>query len=85
MTISWPNGRPKIPTGGSFNRLREIPTDPHNSPWRNDAFAEYGGQDRGDIYDLGARTDRLPAKGIKVQTGITVTISERLEWQDDLF
>lgn len=86
MTISWPSGRPKTQTGGSFNRLRDSPTGPHASPWRSDAYAGYGGQDMGsDNFDLSAQTDHLPAKGIKVRTGITVTISERLDWQDDLF
>ena len=52
-------------------------------PWRNNVNV-YGGQDTAsDEYELGNPQEALPARGIRVKT--TVTITERVDWQDDLF
>lgn len=69
---------------GSFDRLQDTMSGSSSkTPWRNNVDV-YGGQDTAsDEIELGSPREAVPARGIRVKT--TVTVTERLDWQDKLF
>ncbi|CAD6594490.1 MAG: hypothetical protein ASARMPRED_000389 [Alectoria sarmentosa] len=85
----------KSPYGdGSFNRLQEQPdrSGNHGSPWTNHHNVNvYGGRRPGDAdsdeFELGNHEAHLetPMNRIRAKTTVVLTISERVEFQDDLF
>ncbi|KAF6220331.1 hypothetical protein HO133_003463 [Letharia lupina] len=82
-SASWRSGIPSKGTNGSFDRLQDTISGSSKTPWRNNVNV-YGGQDTGsDEYELGNPQEALPARGIRVKT--TVTVTERVVWQDNLF
>ena len=52
-------------------------------------MAVYGGREAGsDEYEIGSGVttpQRMPSKGIRVKTTVVQTISDRVDWQDELF
>ncbi|KAI4248656.1 MAG: hypothetical protein L6R42_009207, partial [Xanthoria sp. 1 TBL-2021] len=68
-------------TQGSFNRLQELSSDGTRSPWRQNSVAVIGG--KGDE-EYGS-TDEVPWNRIRAKTEVVLTISERVDWKDDLF
>ncbi|KAL8782392.1 MAG: hypothetical protein Q9213_005433 [Squamulea squamosa] len=69
-------------TQGSFNRLQELSKDGAQSSWRHNSVAVFGG--KGDE-EYGDDTDEVPWNRIRAKTEVVLTISERVDWQDDLF
>lgn len=74
-------------SNGSFNRLRESDRS-MGKPWRHNVAVSGGttGDGGSEEYHLGPTGrghDGAPSKGIRVKT--TVTVTERVDWQDDLF
>ena len=87
---SWRSGAKEQRSEGSFNRLHEVSTNnrPDTSSWRHNV-AVYGGKNVGssDDYELGEGGTQLetPINRIRAKTTVVLTISERLEWKDELF
>ncbi|CAF9907800.1 hypothetical protein IMSHALPRED_006500 [Imshaugia aleurites] len=81
---SWRGGLPSKGANGSFDRLPDTGSGSSSkTPWRNNVDV-HGGQDTAsDEIELGGPREILPARGIRVKT--TVTVTERLDWQDKLF
>ena len=86
------NSLRKTPYGdGSFNRLQESDrSGNHGSPWTNHNVNVYGGRRPGDAesneYELGNEAHfETPMNRIRAKTTVVLTISERVEYQDDLF
>lgn len=87
----------KSPYGdGSFNRLQESdrPGSHHgSSPWTNHNVNVYGGRRPGDAdsdeFELEGGNNEArfetPMNRIRAKTTVVLTISERVEFQDDLF
>lgn len=83
FSASWRSGIPAKGTNGSFDRLQDMMIGSSKTPWRNNVNV-FGGRDtESDEYELGGPREALPARGIRVKT--TVTVTERVDWQDDLF
>lgn len=84
----------KSPYGdGSFNRLQESDrSGSHGSPWTKHNVAVYGGRRARDAEsdefelegDDGPHCE-TPMNRIRAKTTVVLTISERVEFQDDLF
>ncbi|KAL8767385.1 MAG: hypothetical protein Q9209_006075 [Squamulea sp. 1 TL-2023] len=68
-------------TQGSFNRLQELSSDGARSPWRQNSVAVFGGKGDEEYGD----TDEVPWNRIRAKTEVVLTISERVDWRDDLF
>lgn len=83
-SASWRGGLPTKGANGSFDRLPDTGSGSSSkTPWRNNVDV-HGGQDTAsDEIELGGPREVLPARGIRVKT--TVTVTERLDWQDKLF
>ncbi|KAL9131858.1 MAG: hypothetical protein Q9217_000304 [Psora testacea] len=91
LNTSWLSSNKNQEIGrhnGSFNLLRE--GDSLKKPWTRNVAITGGGMDDGgsEEYDIDTRADRrthfeVPTKGIRVRT--TVTITEGVDWRDDLF
>ena len=83
-SASWRGGLPTKGANGSFDRLLDtVSGSSSKTPWRNNVDV-HGGQDTAsDEIELGGPREALPARGIRVKT--TVTVTERLDWQDKLF
>ena len=86
------NSLHKAPYGdGSFNRLHESDrSGSHGSPWTNHNVNVYGGRRAGDAesdeVELGNQDHfETPMNRIRAKTTVVLTISERVEFQDDLF
>ncbi|KAL8948387.1 MAG: hypothetical protein Q9222_005428 [Ikaeria aurantiellina] len=97
---SWRSTKHKSGTGtqGSFNRLQELSSDGGGGgrpqPWRTNSVAVFGGRDkrRGSANDDafeegsdGGGGEAVPWNRIRAKTEVVVNISERVDWQDDLF
>lgn len=88
-----PNSSRKSPYGdGSFNRLQESDrSGNYGSQWTNHNVNVYGGRRPGDAesdeFELGNNQAYLetPMNRIRAKTTVVLTISERVEFQDDLF
>ena len=74
-------------TEGSFNRLQELSSDGARSPWRQNSVAVFGGRDKTEEeMELAGTGDlEVPWNRIRAKTSVVVSISERVDWQDDLF
>ncbi|KAM0794797.1 hypothetical protein BDR22DRAFT_670235 [Usnea florida] len=82
---------------GSFNRLQErsLPSGHADSPWTNHDVAVYGGRQPGDAasdeIELGGGGGEdetrfeTPVNRIRAKTTVVLTISDRVDYQDDLF
>ena len=68
-------------TQGSFNRLQELSSDGAKSPWRQNSVAVVGGKGEEEYPE----TDEVPWNRIRAKTEVILTISERVDWRDDLF
>ncbi|KAI4276161.1 MAG: hypothetical protein L6R38_005729 [Xanthoria sp. 2 TBL-2021] len=68
-------------TQGSFNRLQELSSDGTQSPWRQNSVAVIGGKADEEY----GTTDDVPWNRIRAKTEVVLTISERVDWKDDLF
>lgn len=86
------NSLRKPPYGdGSFNRLQESDRSAnHGSPWTNHNVNVYSGKRAGDVesdeLELGNQdTFETPMNRIRAKTTVVLTISERVEFLDDLF
>lgn len=86
------NSLRKSPYGdGSFNRLQESDrSGNHGSPWTNHNVNVYGGRRSGDAesdeFELGNQAHfETPMNRIRAKTTVVLTISERVDFQDDLF
>lgn len=86
------NSLRKTPYGdGSFNRLQESDrSGNHGSAWTNHNVNVYGGRRPGDTesdeVELGNEAQfETPMNRIRAKTTVVLTISERVDFQDDLF
>ena len=68
-------------TQGSFNRLHELPSDEAQPPWRQNNVSVMGGK-RDEEYEA---NDEVPWNRIRADTEVVLTISDRVDWKDDLF
>ncbi|KAL8888010.1 MAG: hypothetical protein Q9205_002299 [Flavoplaca limonia] len=68
-------------TQGSFNRLQELSSDGTQSPWRQNSVAVMAG--KGD--EEHGENDEVPWNRIRAKTEVVWTISERVDWKEDLF
>ena len=75
---------------GSFNRLQE--PDRAGSLWTNHNVNVYGGRSKGDAESdevelglHGQEHEQIPMNRIRAKTTVVLTISERVDWQDDVF
>ena len=66
---------------GSFNRLQELSSDGAQSPWRQNSVAVIGGKGDEEYGTAG----EVPWNRIRAKTEVVLTISERVDWKDDLF
>ncbi|KAL8816806.1 MAG: hypothetical protein Q9223_004248 [Gallowayella weberi] len=71
-------------TQGSFNRLQELESDGSRSAWRQNSVAVVGGKMGKDLEEEEGGED-VPWNRIRAKTHVVVSISERVDWQDDLF
>ena len=91
LTASWLSGNKEaeVYRGGSFDRLRETDSGTGGKPWVHNVAVTGGriGDGGSEEYRLGNGDGEshyeVPDKGIRVRT--TVTVTERVDWQDDLF
>ena len=91
LTTSWRSGNKDagIYDGGSFDQLRETDGGVGGRPWVHNVAVTGGkiGVEGSEEYRLGSGDSgshyEVPDKGIRVRT--TVTVTERVDWQDDLF
>ncbi|KAL8801103.1 MAG: hypothetical protein Q9182_004696 [Xanthomendoza sp. 2 TL-2023] len=74
-------------TQGSFNRLQELESDGSRSAWRQTRVAVVGGKTGKDFEEEEEEEggEDLPINRIRAKTRVVVSISERVDWQDDLF
>ena len=94
-TRHGPNSQRKSPYGdGSFNRLQEqsLQSGRGGSLWTNHDVAVYGGRRPGDAasdeIELGGEDEarfETPVNRIRAKTTVVLTISDRVDYQDDLF
>ena len=90
-TSSWLSNNKEADTdrSGSFNRLKESDGGMGAKPWMHNVAVTGGRMDNAGREEYALRGgDRrshydVPSKGIRVRT--TVTVTERVDWQDDLF
>lgn len=76
---------------GSFNRLQE--PDSAGTQWTKHNVNVYGGRGKGDDAESdevelgigGREQDEIPMNRIRAKTTVVLTVSERVDWQDDLF
>ncbi|KAI4212986.1 MAG: hypothetical protein LQ351_004330 [Letrouitia transgressa] len=86
MTSSWWSGKSQDYTENSFNQLQESSSDHKPWPWRANSVTVLGGRDIGtDEYELGATKPETPTNRIRAETTVVWTVSERVDWRDDLF
>ena len=73
----------------SFNRLRDTPESSVSKPWMHNVNVTGGraGDSSSEEYVMGGTGTHsprdIPRSGIRVRT--TVTVTERVDWQDSLF
>ncbi|KAL8824702.1 MAG: hypothetical protein Q9170_008072 [Blastenia crenularia] len=94
---SWRNSNKKhIPlsrngsTQGSFNRLHEFEgrDEGREGPWRTNSVTVFGGKGkRGSAGDevVMEEDGEVPSGRIRARTEVVLTVSERVDWRDDLF
>ncbi|KAL8662916.1 MAG: hypothetical protein Q9202_004338 [Teloschistes flavicans] len=84
---SWRRNDSKTGNEGSFNRLQEVSGDGGpRSPWRTNSVTVFGGKDKGDEeIELTGIDHEVPLNRIRAKTEVVLTISERVDWRDDLF
>ncbi|KAL8702599.1 MAG: hypothetical protein Q9201_004231 [Fulgogasparrea decipioides] len=91
---SWRSNRKQSKSGvggteGSFNRLQELSGDHGGArtPWRTNSVNVLGGKNKGsDEMELtGSDHEVTPWNRIRAKTEVVLTISDRVDWQDDLF
>ncbi|KAL8937085.1 MAG: hypothetical protein Q9216_004600 [Gyalolechia sp. 2 TL-2023] len=86
-------------TQGSFNRLNEFSSHEDGggkAPWKSNSVAVFGGvkgkrgsgggREREDVEldDQGSEAD-VPLGRIRAKTEVVLTVSDRVDWRDDLF
>ncbi|KAI4244101.1 MAG: hypothetical protein L6R40_003085 [Gallowayella cf. fulva] len=73
-------------TQGSFSRLQELESEGARSPWRQNSVAVFGGKSgEEDLEEGSCELDEVPWNRIRAKTQVVVSISERVDWRDDLF
>lgn len=79
-------------TQGSFNRLQEFYSTDEGAKWawRNNSVTVLGGRPRrggsaGHDAEEGDSEQDVPLGRIRAKTQVVVSISERVDWRDDLF
>ncbi|KAL8687901.1 MAG: hypothetical protein Q9224_005020 [Gallowayella concinna] len=72
-------------TQGSFNRLQELESDGSRSTWRQNSVAVIGGKTQKGFEEEEEGMEDVPWNRIRAKTHVVVSISERVDWQDDLF
>lgn len=78
---------------GSFNRLQDVSSGDGGgprSPWRTNSVTVFGGKVKGDGDEEieltgGDEEGEVPLGRIRAKTEVVLTISERVDWRDDLF
>lgn len=88
---SWLGMNKEMPRdrSDSFNRLRDTPESSVSKPWMHNVNVTGGraGDSSSEEYVMGGTGTHsprdLPRSGIRVRT--TVTVTERVDWQDSLF
>lgn len=84
FTSSWRSKKEQ--SSNSFNRLPDSTDKSHGSPHWTNAVAVHGGREVGsDEYELGSQEGETPLNRIRAKTTVVLTISERVDWKDDLF
>lgn len=84
-------------TQGSFNRLNEIFSHDNGGgkgPWKTSSVAVFGGvkgkkgsgskREDLELDDEGSEAD-VPFGRIRAKTEVVLTVSNRVDWRDDLF
>ncbi len=84
FTSSWRSKQDG--SSNDFNRLQDLDDKHHGTPpWTNNV-AVHGRREVGsDEYDLENSQGETPLNRIRAKTTIVLTISERVDWKDDLF
>ncbi|KAI4204796.1 MAG: hypothetical protein LQ350_000862 [Teloschistes chrysophthalmus] len=90
---SWRHNDSKNGNEGSFNRLQEMSSGDGGprSPWRTNSVTVFGGKGKGggdgdeEIELTGGEEGEVPLGRIRAKTEVVLTISERVDWRDDLF
>ncbi|KAL8916431.1 MAG: hypothetical protein Q9208_008517 [Pyrenodesmia sp. 3 TL-2023] len=78
-------------TQGSFNRLHELSSADKSAKlgWRQNSVTVLGGRPKGgssgDDIEEGESEEDVPLGRIRAKTQVVVSISERVDWRDDLF
>ena len=87
LTSSWRSDKIKSFRGSSLEKSREssgIQGKPW--PWRANQVTVFGGRELGvEDCELEDNASVVPENRIRAKTTVVLTISDRIEWQDDLF
>ncbi|KAK4694299.1 hypothetical protein P7C71_g3261, partial [Lecanoromycetidae sp. Uapishka_2] len=88
QNYSWRSGS-KVPHDRSFNRLQDGSGDESGkgAPWRTNVSVHGGRVERNsdEAFELGSQEGETPINRIRAKTTVVLTISERVDWQIDLF